>query len=124
MLVFLSYQTKDKHVAGKVASFFTSVGADVFLAHENIKVTVQWQDEILKNLRQMDIFVAILSENYCNSDYCLQESGIAVHRSRDVTVAPLSLDGSVPPGFMAHIQAGKLDEKSIDRSTLFSVIAK
>jgi hypothetical protein len=67
--------------------------------------------------------VAILSENYCDSDYCLQESGIAVLRSDEITVAPLSLDGTVPPGFMAHIQAGKID-KAIDHSVLFSIIAK
>ena len=39
MLVFLSYQTKDKHAAGKVAAFFKGIGIDAFLAHENIKIT-------------------------------------------------------------------------------------
>ena len=71
----------------------------------------------------MDTFVALISENYCGSDYCLQESGVAVLRQDDVTIAPLSLDGTVPPGFMAHVQAAKFDVKSNDQSVLFSIIA-
>lgn len=123
MLVFLSYQTKDKLIAGKVAAFFESIGIKTFLAHENIKVTQKWEEAILDNLSKMDIFVAIVSNNYCDSDYCLQESGVAMLRANDITIAPLSLDGTVPPGFMSHIQAAKIDDKTIDRSVLFSIIA-
>jgi hypothetical protein len=123
MLVFLSYQTKDKLIAGRIAAFFESIGIETFLAHENIKVTQRWQEAILDNLSKMDIFVAIVSDNYCDSDYCLQESGVAMLRANDITIAPLSLDDTVPPGFMSHIQAAKIDGKTIDRSMLFSIVA-
>jgi TIR domain len=105
MLVFLSYQMEDRHLAAEVSTFFEACGFDAFMAHEHIEVSHQWQNTIMEKLDEADIFVAVLTKKYLASQYCLQESGIAVFCEQELTVVPLSVDGTLPPGFMKHIQA-------------------
>ena len=52
MLAFLSYQTEERVVAASVASLLESIGVQSFMAHEHIEVSVQWRDEILRQIGQ------------------------------------------------------------------------
>ncbi len=104
---FISYQTADKHVAGKIKQLLEGIGIEGFLAHEDIDVSLEWQDEILKNMAKSSLFICLLSSNYLNSFWCIQESGMA--RFKNSTVIPLTLDGTVPPGFISKYQAVRID---------------
>ncbi|HEX3876807.1 MAG TPA: toll/interleukin-1 receptor domain-containing protein [Bryobacteraceae bacterium] len=103
MLAFMSYQTEDRAVAAAVAKLLERIGVQAFMAHEHIEVSAQWRDEILRQLAAADIFIPILSQRYYASIWCKQESGIAAFRG--ITLIPLSIDGSIPQGFMSHIQS-------------------
>jgi len=122
MRAFLSYQTQDKLVAGRVREVLQAIGVQSFLAHEDIQVSRQWQRAILDELKKCELFFAILSERYYQSIYCAQESGIAVFR--DMTIVPLSIDGTIPKGFIAHIQSSKVDPEDISPAILFAGIAE
>lgn len=100
LLAFLSYQTDDKTVAGQVKSVLASVGISAFLAHEDIAVSEEWALGILQEINRADLFIALLSMNYFRSTWCIQESGIAAFRQQ-MTVIPLSLDGTIPQGFIS-----------------------
>jgi len=76
------------------------------MAHEHIEVSVEWRNEILRQLGLADLFVPILSQQYYTSIWCKQESGIAAFRG--MTLIPLSLDGSIPQGFIGHVQSTML----------------
>jgi hypothetical protein len=65
------------------------------------------------------LFVPILSERYFTSVWCAQESGIAA--VREMTIIPLSVDGTLPLGFMAHIQSTKING---DNPTFANMTAK
>jgi hypothetical protein len=106
MLAFMSYQTEDRLAAAAVAHMLEGLGIQTFMAHEHIEVSVQWRDEILRQLGLADLFVPILSQRYYVSIWCKQESGIAAFRR--MTMIPLSADGSIPQGFMGHIQSSLL----------------
>lgn len=108
MYAFLSYATTDKLVAGAVAKALRALGIRTFLAHDDIEVSHEWRTKLLEELRIVDLFVPLLSSNYFSSVWCVQESGIAAARS-DVTIIPLSLDGTIPQGFLAAIQSTKID---------------
>ena len=123
MRAFLSNQTDDRHVAAEVRTFLDDIAVPAFMAHDDINVSHEWQDVILSELAQADIFFAILSAHYITSQYCLQESGIAVFRNA-MTIIPLSIDGTTPPGFMAHIQSRLVTPGNISRAVLFAGIAK
>jgi hypothetical protein len=107
MRAFLSYQTADREVAARVAAVLQEFDCSAFMAHEHIEVSGEWRVEILKQIGTADLFVPILSTNYYNSIWCKQESGIAAFR--EMTIVPLSTDGSIPQGFIAHIQSTKID---------------
>ena len=117
MLAFMSYQTEDRHMAAAVAKLLMSLGVGCFMAHEHIEVSVQWRDEILRQIGLADLFVPILSQRYYASIWCKQESGIAAFRA--MTIIPLSMDGSIPQGAINHIQSTRIEN---DRPTLQQVL--
>src|SRR3982074_3514152 len=107
MLAFLSYQTEQRDVAARVASLLESIGVQLFMAHEHIEVSVQWRDEILRQIGLANLFVPILSQSYYASIWCKQETGIAAFRR--ITVIPLSIDGSTPQGAISNFQSTIID---------------
>lgn len=107
--VFISYQTRDRHVAAGIQSMLTEHGVASFIAHEDIEVSISWQDKILEELGKADIFICLLSRHYSQSPWCVQESGIA--RFRNIHIIPLSLDGSIPEGFIASVQSKRINAK-------------
>jgi hypothetical protein len=122
VLAFLSYQTDEKTIAGKVASLLGSLGVETFTADDDIEVSFEWRGELLKKIAAADLFVPILSAHYYQSIWCIQELGIAAFR--EMTVILLSLDGSVPKGFMAHIQSTNVDPANIRFEDLIPGLAK
>lgn len=108
--VFISYQTSDKIVAGKLKQILSNFGINSFLAHDDLEVSVEWQDEILKNIKQSELFICLLSENYLKSKFCMQESGIAI--VLNMTIIPLSLDDTISPGFISKIQSKRINPLS------------
>jgi len=123
MYAFISYQTEDKVVAGKVKDILAGIGVTSFMAHEDINVSEEWRVKILHEIGKADIFVSLLSQHYNNSWWCIQESGIASFRS-EMTTIPLSIDGSVPQGFAENIQSTKIDPESMYINDLLPGIIK
>jgi len=111
---FLSYSTKDRLLAGRVKQRITYWGIDVFLAHEDIKPSKEWQDEIIRNLRGCSVFIPLLTKHFGQSEWTDQESGMALIESK--IVIPLSVKNVRPYGFLARYQASKLRVKALDRS--------
>jgi hypothetical protein len=110
MLAFMSYQTADRLVAANVAKLLEDIGIQCFMAHEHIEVSVQWREEILRKVGLADLFIPILSQRYYESIWCKQESGIAAFRR--ITIIPLSIDGSIPQGFMSPFQSTFLENSN------------
>lgn len=120
--VFISYQTTQKEYAGQYKKLFGEAGIEAFLAHEDIAVSDEWRDKILEELEEMDIFVCFLSKEYYQSHWCTQEAGIAAFR--DVTIIPISLDGSIPQGFISKYQSVKLRNFPVSYSELIPGLIK
>lgn len=123
LYAFVSYQTADKRVAGRLKNVLAEIEIDSFLAHEDIAVSEEWRLKILEEIGKADIFICILSENYFKSAWCVQESGIAAFRAK-LPVIPLSIDGTIPQGFISHLQSVKVDPKSITIDNLLPAFLK
>jgi len=106
---FISYKTKSgaEYTAMNLKQILEGVGIDSFLAHEDITVSLEWQSKILEEIGKASIFICLLNKDYVDSDWCLQESGIAAHRN--ISIIPLSLDTTIPPGFISKYQSTKID---------------
>src|ERR1051325_7421658 len=124
MKAFLSYKIEDRDVAAQICDFFESIRISAFMAHEHIRAAQNWNRVILSEIGDADIFVAILSKGYQESVFCLQESGIAVYRIPDLTIIPVSLDGTNPPGFMGPIQAKRINRNLFNPGPFFDGLAE
>ncbi len=123
MYAFISYQTEDKIVAGKIQNILTKVGLSAFMAHEDINVSEEWRLKILQEIGKADLFISLWSKNYNDSLWCIQESGIAAFRT-EMTTIPLSIDGSIPQGFAGNIQSTKIDSDKLALDDLLPGIMK
>lgn len=100
---FVSYSVARKRDGGAVRECLTRFGYRCFLAHHDLRVSEEWKQRILRELSEADVFVALLSKEFMESKWCGQELGFIVSR-RDVLVIPLSVDGTMPYGFIEHLQ--------------------
>lgn len=112
--MFFSYSTKDKKIVGELKDKLEKIGFEVFLAHEDLKPLVEWQEEIIKNLVRCDIFIPVFTENFKESEWTNQEVGIAVATNKfiiplQVTVAPF--------GFIGKFQSLKANATDLEVTT-------
>lgn len=107
--VFISYATADKQIAGRIKLALSAIGVDAFLAHEDIHVSEEWKHRILQELREMDVFIPVLSAAFRESSWAPQETGVAAARD-GVVMIPLCVDSTIPFGFIDHIQGKRLPE--------------
>lgn len=121
--VFISYSTKDKLIGAQVKALLESYGVRCFLAHQDLRISEEWKVSILAELQRCDAFVALLSKAFRRSDWAPQEVGVIVGRG-DVPILPLSVDGTTPFGFMAHVQSGKLRDRQVRKRDLIMPLRK
>lgn len=121
--VFISYSTRDKAAAGAVKHAITSAGFECFLAHDDLKVSEEWRDRILEELERCELLVVLLSKDYITSAWGSQEIGVIVGR-KTVPIVPLSLDDTLPYGFIAHIQGKRVPSTGIDLGTILEPLAR
>lgn len=123
MYAFISYQVADKIVAEKIKILLQETGISSFMAHNDVSVSEEWRLKILEEIGVADLFLGLWSQNYYDSYWCIQESGIASFR-KDLTVIPLSIDGSTPQGFANNIQSIKIDPANITLNDLMPGLIK
>lgn len=104
--VFISHSHQDREVAGEIKDKVEPFGVNVFVAHEDIKPTQDWQESILDNLKHCDAFVALLTNRFEESEWTDQETGFAVALSKIIIPIKIDLD---PYGFIKKYQALKWD---------------
>lgn len=107
--LFISHLTKDKIAARNLKICIKAYGIDCFVAHEDIRVSKEWEVEIENALFSMDALCAIVTPNFRNSDWCDQEVGIALGQKK--AVLPISKK-MMPYGFFGKYQALKSNEKN------------
>jgi hypothetical protein len=109
LLVFISYSHKDRKLAGLIKSGLEAFGFNVFLAHEDLTPSADWQDTILRKLKACHIFLAVLTKHFHLSSWTDQEVGAAVILRK--CIVPLKV-GNDPYGFMGKFQAQRISSRS------------
>jgi len=104
--IFLSYSSLDYELAKEIKSFLESFGLNVFLAHTSIEPSLNWVEEIHKNLNDCDIFIPLLTEAFKDSNWTDQESGIAYDKNKKIFPISISI---TPYGFIGKFQALRFD---------------
>ncbi len=112
MNVFISYATANRRTGAAVKKCCDECDLASFLAHEDLQVSEVWRQRILEELQKCHIFIALLSTEFKASDWTSQEIGVVVSRP-EVLIIPLSIDGTLPFGFIGHIQAKRINHPEI-----------
>lgn len=120
---FISYSNSDREYGAQARAVLGEVGIDAFLAHEDLETSDEWQRRILDELRRCDLFVPLLSRNFLASRWAPQEAGFIASRP-EVAIAPLSIDGTTPFGFLSHLQSGRISDEGITRELLVEPLTK
>jgi hypothetical protein len=100
--VFLSHKSEVKKETAELKEHLRAYGVSAFVAHEDIRPTKAWQDEIENSLATMDAFVALLTDDFHDSEWTDQEVGFALARGVPVIAVQL---GRLPYGFIGKFQA-------------------
>jgi hypothetical protein len=118
---FLSYNSKDKVLAGHIKERLEYFGISVFLAHSDIEGGERWEREIIDKIRTCDAVMALLTPKFRKSKWTDHEAGMGIGASR--YIIPLSVDGIKPYGFIARYQALKLNSGELDKSCKDIILA-
>ena len=100
--LFLSHKDEVKREAAVLRDKLRYYGISAFVAHEDIRPTKEWQDEIENALATMDGFIALMTPNFHDSDWTDQEVGYAIARGVPIISVRMGRD---PYGFLGKFQA-------------------
>ena len=101
--VFLSHKAKDRAKVSGIKKVLEKENASCFVAHDDISPGSQWQNEIVKALNTMDIFIGFVTDEFHQGSWTDQEIGYAYRR--DVPRIFVKLENVDPKGFMSTEQA-------------------
>lgn len=99
---FLSYSTRDKHLAGDLRELLSTAGIDLFLAHHSLAASAEWRQDIKKQIASREIFILLLTKHFHGSKWTDQEVGMAI--ALEKTILPLRCP-TFPYGFVTDYQA-------------------
>lgn len=99
--LFASHNHTDQESVSELKIALEAYGIDMFVAHEDIKPTREWEQEIVRALSTCDAVLAYLTPDFHNSLWTDQEIGYCI--SRRVLVVPLCR-GDKPYGIMGKYQ--------------------
>jgi len=100
--VFLSHRSNVKVETANLKTQLQLFGISGFVAHEDIHPTKAWQDEIENALGSMDCLVALMTQDFHESEWTDQEVGFAFGRGVPIIAVRL---GRNPYGFIGKFQA-------------------
>ncbi len=122
--LFVSHKDTHKAVVSQLASELERYGVSCFVAHDDIEPTEQWQKEIEKALRSMDVFLAFLTDDFSSGNWTNQEVGFAI--ARGIPIIPLKMPKLDPYGFMGIYQGIQGDPDSISKTAdlIFDTLSK
>ncbi|BEO78734.1 MULTISPECIES: toll/interleukin-1 receptor domain-containing protein [Serratia] len=97
--IFISYAREDFLIAKKLTEELNRHEYKVFLDQQSIQLGAHWQEDILKHLKNSDVFIALVTEHSDKSYYFNIEVTGAIsylaHSNRDKLILPVVLDKEV-----------------------------
>jgi len=108
--VFLSYSHQWKEESTYIAQVFRTYGLDVWLDVEQLRVGDKLNKEIVSQIKEVDYFVPLLSQEYFASPWCIKEFELAVKEGADVLPIKVSPGQLVFPPHLKKMYNQELGE--------------
>jgi TIR domain len=116
--LFISHTHPNAPFAAEIRDYLGRVLIESFVAHNDIEPSEKWMRVIESALLTCHAAVAIVTPDFRESQWCDQEIGFCLARSR--LVVPLMHDAH-PHGFLSEFQGVKLNERSRPQTAAISV---
>jgi hypothetical protein len=120
---FISYSTRDKLYGAQIKRILEAYAIECFLAHEDLEVSEEWKSRIFEELQRCDIFIPLLSRAFHESDWAPQEVGVVIAR-QEVAIIPLSIDGTIPFGFISHVQSKRISDEGVTENLIIAPLVR
>jgi len=92
--VFISYSSKDLHHVDKIKETIESSEVRLFVAEYSLKPGQSLSENIIKEIKNCNVFILVWSKNSKESGWVPLECGIA--RGQNKSIIPIVLDENVP----------------------------
>lgn len=109
LYLFASHLSAEKALVQQVAELLARRGIELFVAHESIRPSEDWQNKIEAALANCHGAIAFIHPDFSASDWCHQEMGWI--RGRGVPFLPLLFEGELPKGLLAKTHGKKVSNK-------------
>lgn len=109
---FISHLSSNRERMSALKASLSNWGVSAFIAHEDIKATREWREEVEAGLETMDVLVAVVEPGFKDSDWCAQEVGYALGRKVDIVPLRAGMD---PFGFFGKYQGIQVKGKVPDQ---------
>lgn len=106
--MFISHKVENKISASNLKSCMEVYGISGFVAHEDIKPSKEWQQEIENALKTAHALCAIITPKFITSTWCDQEVGFAL--GRGLLCIPIKKEAD-PYGLLGKYQAIQSKDK-------------
>lgn len=124
--IFISNAASLQPIASKLSKQLEDAGIEnhfQYRAKSSIEIGKLWKEELEKLLRNCNIFVALINDDYQKSEYCLNELRIAVERQNEgVVIQAYQCAGATVPELIRDLQYQDLRFLSDDE--IASMISK
>jgi len=100
--LFISHRDSYKREAKALGNALAEFGISCFVAHDTIEPMESWQHQIEKGLETMEVFLALVTDDFHDSVWTNQEVGFA--KAFNIPIICLKLPVA-PKGFIAEKQA-------------------
>jgi hypothetical protein len=88
--IMISYKTENRATADELFVMLEAVGLVPWMDYRGIEPGMKWRDELIRQVRTCNAFVALLTPNYIRSEHCRME--ILIARSRRCPILPVEVE--------------------------------
>ncbi len=103
--IFISYSSKDKELAKDLYDLIVSKNLTAFMAEMSIKPGMNWEEEILKKLKETKYVFFLASENSIKSAPVQQELGAFLIQDKNIIPLLIDIKPEDLPGWIKKHQA-------------------
>lgn len=96
-----AYTENNKISVDELARSLGAFGLDVFVAPDGIGGGERWAKTIIKEIRESDLFLALITKEYHEHEFTEQELGMAIYADKRIICLT---DGGKPGGFVKDRQ--------------------
>lgn len=122
--LFISYSSKDREMALKIADDLVSIGHEVWIDRRGLDGGSKWASEIVAAIKRCELFLILVSYNSLSSDNVRKEVDLASEEKKPLVPVRLVNVSSIPDDFRYHLAGLQYIELFSDYGSGFKDLIK